>query len=372
MALEFGIAPPAWLQDDVKFARTIGDQAENSLYRGLAFGVQSALAKEKILSEQAQVRNEAEAAQIRSEEHSAWMEDQNNGVSKWALRPPGDSTELDYTPKSKQGIQLFEQRRNVDEQIRHRKAVEDYTKTAKDLQIQEQQWSVANRKENLELDQVYRGAMLSLPLEDRNAIDTGQGVRDKFGFLTPAGRLAVDTALKANNLPAVVLPGTKAASSTDIRRNVEYIKELRAAGENDTADLVENILRARGHLGAPKLSGEDSLKEKDLTKQIQILEKKMADKISELGTTPDKLQEQLVPIQQQILDAQTKRHKLYLKNSAPSSTAARIGAAAASATAAPAATDQIFTDKSGKKFKYKGTMSDPSQDKNPNSWELTD
>lgn len=42
---------------------------------------------------------------------------------------------------------------------------------------------------------------------------------------------------------------------------------------------------------------------------------------------------------------------------------------AAPATAAPS---QIFTDKSGKKFKYRGKMTDPAQDKDPNSWELVE
>lgn len=203
-------------------------------------------------------------------------------------------------------------------------------------------------KDQKEWDNAYFG----LKPTNRNFVDLQEGAREN-GQLTPIGRSLVADMLKAEGKPDIGSLKSKPGAQTNEEKNLELLKRLKEAGDLEGAGLVENILKARGHLGLPreqgsgKLIGEDAMKEKDLTKRIQVKE-------ASLDAQKDlKLR---IKIQEDLLNLQSQRHKLYQRNGLKPSTttAAQKPADQAPATqSAPASTNSISIDDFDKWLKSK-------------------
>lgn len=194
-------------------------------------------------------------------------------------------------------------------------------------------------KDQKEWDNAYFG----LRPTNRNFVDLQEGAREN-GQLTPVGRALVADMLKAEGKPDIGSLKSK-PGETNEEKNLELLKRLKEAGDTEGAGLVENILKARGHLGLPreqgsgKLIGEDAMKEKDLTKRIQAKEKAL-DETEE--------QDAKIKIQEDLLNLQSQRHKLYqrngLKQGATTAPPQQKPVTQAPTQSAPASTNSISID----------------------------
>lgn len=156
--------------------------------------------------------------------------------------------------------------------------------------------------------QNWQNAFYELPSEKRALVESTDGAtqKDDLGnsVLTGKGKSMVSD-MYGGKPPVSEKTGKSEGKTADIK-NLEYIRHLEEIGDTEGAILLRNHFKHRD--ATDKLTGEDAVKEKDLTKQIQSIEK-------ELNTAKgnDSKPEQLISIQERLLAAQSQRHKLYQK-----------------------------------------------------------
>ncbi len=261
MALDLEVHPPAWMTHEIDHIRTIGDEATKTLNNSVALG--SALLQQKQQRESMATNAlEQQRTQQDMEEMPVWLAEHPDAS-------PADYNQL--VPKSRWGQMTKQAAWQMSYQQQQVKAKQDAATARAAYEKGMIQNGSEQAKIDLDISKKFTDGINSIPIETDDAAAAVKKIllmpRGPGGGPTPEAITAL------GQLKAKYPPATKPSAQTNEGKNIDLINRLKKAGDTEGAALIENILKARGHLGSDKtpsgkLSETDKIRAAQAKKEV--------------------------------------------------------------------------------------------------------
>jgi hypothetical protein len=242
MPLDFNIQLPRWLQGEIEHLHN-DDDATKVVTTGVALG--SALLHQKEQREALATHAlEQQRTQQDMDELPVWMAQHPNATpQEWSTRV----TRSPWGAQTKQaGWMMSYQQQQVDAKKLAAQARADYEKGM--VQNGSEQAKI-----DLDISKKFTDGINSIPIETDEAAAAVKKIllmpRGPGGGPTPEAITAL------GQLKVKYPPATKPSAQTNEGKNIDLINRLKKVGDIEGATLIENILKARGHLGTDKAPG---------------------------------------------------------------------------------------------------------------------